>query len=251
MRERGRARAHRGVDEFEAGVGVAEADFYAERDGEFDRGEDARAFRRDGEEQGIVARECAQFVNGRRRGITHERGIVRADKAGLVRQERPLNVPADDGRAQFRRRVAEGFEFAQLSRERAPLVRDEREQIARATGLAQRARGGEQARGGLPAALEINARVAVHLEIPERGRDPHVVARGGGVVRLDRGDDTGVAAHDDGRAGGVVAGVEFEVRHEAEIDEAAGAGAAPVLTLRIRGERRPVRRSGDTAVDRA
>ena len=140
---------------------------------------------------------------------------MRADEAGLVGHERAFDMPADDGGAQFGRGVAEGFEFAELRGERRPFVGDQREEIAGATGVAQGARGGEEAGGGLARALEINAGVAIHLKVPERRGDPDGVGRGGGVGGFNRGDEAVLATDGHGRAGGVVVGADFKCGHEA------------------------------------
>ncbi len=207
MRETGGAGVSGLFQEAGGGIGVAEVDAATEVGRELDGGDGAHTFRGESEEQGLGAGGGAQFADMIGGGLRHERGVVSSAVAGFGREERAFEVPAGDGGGELgelRTQLAELLEPADQPR---PLVGNEGEEIAAATGLVQGASGLEERGRGEIVLLEVDAGEAIDLQVDQGRGEP---GQGGGWLRggIEGGDQAVVPGEFDRLAGGVKPGAE-------------------------------------------
>ena len=186
---------------------MAEADATTEFDRELDGGDGALTFRGECEEQAICPGGGSQFTDMIGRGLRHERGIVSSAIAGFGREERAFEVPAGDGGGELGQLEAQLAELLKPADQPRPLVGDEGEEIAAATGLVEGASGLEESRGGEIVLLEVDAGEAVDLQVNQGRGEP---GQGGGWIRggSEGGDQAIIPGEFDRMAGGVKPGAE-------------------------------------------
>jgi len=159
------ARFDGGMENRGRGVGVTEADFDAERNGEFNCVEGTGPFGGEGQEQGIRVGDGSQLQDMLRRRIAGEGSIVRSVKARLGWKERALDMPAWDSGSQGGFLGAQGTKVSKAGGKGGPIISDECQQESAAAGDADSVNSVEQLFGADVVVLKINPAVTVHLNI--------------------------------------------------------------------------------------
>ena len=137
---------------------------------------------------------------------------MRAVKARFGGKKRPFNMPSRDGPTHLLVGGPQPSQRLQSPQQPGPLVRDEGQEKACATGGTQASRRGPQFLSGQVILLKIDAGKTVHLQVEQSRRYP-----GGAFVPADRGsqaaNDALLPLEDNGLAGLVVARADFARFH--------------------------------------